>query len=71
MSLLPFVHGQLEKLASSCLPSARRDQTLRTSALVNEAYLKLVGAEIDGEERGPFLHGGGQSGGQSDGFGSA
>ena len=53
--LVPFVHGQLEALASACLRSARADQTLRTTALVNEAYLKLVGAEVDWADRNHFF----------------
>lgn len=54
-ALLPYVHAQLESLASNCLRSARRDQTLRTTALVNEAYLKLVGAPVNFEDRAHFF----------------
>jgi RNA polymerase sigma factor (TIGR02999 family) len=54
-ALLPYVHAQLESLASNCLRSARRDQTLRTTALVNEAYLKLVGAPVNFEDRSHFF----------------
>jgi RNA polymerase sigma factor (TIGR02999 family) len=54
-ALLPFVHAQLESLASVCLRSSRRDQTLRTTALVNEAYLKLVGAPLNFEDRSHFF----------------
>lgn len=53
--LVPFVHQQLQSLASACLRSARKDQTLRTTALVNEAYLKLAGADVDWADRGHFF----------------
>lgn len=54
-SLMLFVHSQLEALASSCLRSARPDQTLRTTALVNEAYLKLAGSNNDFADRSHFF----------------
>lgn len=54
-ALVPFVHSHLEVLASSCLRSARADQTLRTTALVNEAYLKLAGSGCDWADRGHFF----------------
>jgi len=54
-ALVPFIHGQLESLASMCLRSSRPDQTLRTTALVNEAYVKLVGAGQDWNDRAHFF----------------
>lgn len=53
--LVPFIHSQLEALASACLRSARPDQTLRTTALVNEAYLKLAGSAGEWVDRGHFF----------------
>jgi RNA polymerase sigma factor (TIGR02999 family) len=44
--LMPIVYDQLRKLALNCLRSERRDHTLRATALVNEAYLKLVDADV-------------------------
>jgi len=40
--LLPLVYGELRRLAHSYLKSERRDLTLQTTALVHEAYLKLI-----------------------------
>ena len=40
--LMPIVYDQLHKLASNCLRSERPDHTLRATALVHEAYLRLV-----------------------------
>ena len=39
--LMPVVYQQLRKLASICLRSERPDHTLRATALVHEAYLRL------------------------------
>ena len=54
-ALLPYVHGQLERLASNCLRASAPDQTLRTTALVNEAYLKLAGSSQDFASRAHFF----------------
>lgn len=40
--LLPLVYGELRRLAHSYLRSERQDLTLQTTALVHEAYLKLI-----------------------------
>jgi RNA polymerase sigma factor (TIGR02999 family) len=40
--LVPIVIGELSRLAHSILRFAPRDQTLRTKALVNEAYMRMV-----------------------------
>ena len=40
--LLPLVYQELRRLAHSYLKSERRDLTLQTTALVHEAYLKLI-----------------------------
>ncbi len=40
--LLPLVYNELRRLAHSYLKSERQDLTLQTTALVHEAYLKLV-----------------------------
>jgi RNA polymerase sigma-70 factor (ECF subfamily) len=42
--LVPLVYDQLRKLASRSLRSARGDHTLRATALVHEAYLRLADA---------------------------
>ena len=40
--LMPLVYNELHRLASSYLRHERPDHTLQTTALVHEAYLKLV-----------------------------
>jgi RNA polymerase sigma factor (TIGR02999 family) len=44
-SLLPLVYGELRSLAVSCFRSERSDHTLQPTALVHEAYLRLIGQE--------------------------
>jgi RNA polymerase sigma factor (TIGR02999 family) len=41
-ALLPLVYDELHKLARHYLASERPDHTLQTTALVHEAYLRLV-----------------------------
>ena len=43
--LLPLVHDELHRLAHPHLSCERPDHTLQTTALVNEAYLRLVDRE--------------------------
>jgi RNA polymerase sigma factor (TIGR02999 family) len=40
--LLPLVYGELRRLAGRYMRRESQDHTLQTSALVNEAYLRLV-----------------------------
>lgn len=40
--LTPIVYGELHRLARRYLRCERRDHSLQTTALVNEAYLRLV-----------------------------
>jgi RNA polymerase sigma-70 factor, ECF subfamily len=49
--LMPVVYQQLRKLASICLRSERPDHTLRATALVHEAYMRLVDANVDWQDR--------------------
>src|SRR5262245_7618828 len=46
--LLPLVYDELRKLASAMLACEKPGQTLQATALVHEAYLRLVG---NGEHR--------------------
>ena len=41
--LMPLVYAELRKLAASHLKSERDNHTLQATALVHEAYLRLVG----------------------------
>ena len=43
--LLPLVYDELRKLAAQKLAQEKPGQTLQATALVHEAYLRLVGAE--------------------------
>src|SRR4051812_40174577 len=43
--LLPLVYEELRKLASAKLASEKPGQTLQATALVHEAYLRLVGSQ--------------------------
>jgi ECF sigma factor len=43
--LLPLVYGELRKLAAQKLAQEKPGQTLQATALVHEAYLRLVGGE--------------------------
>jgi RNA polymerase sigma factor (TIGR02999 family) len=46
-ALMPLVYNELHRLAHHYLRGERPDHTLQTTALINEAYLRLV-------EQGPF-----------------
>ena len=43
--LLPLVYDELRKLAAQRLAQEKPGQTLQATALVHEAYLRLVGGE--------------------------
>ena len=55
--LLPLVYEELRKLAAQKLAQERPGQTLQATALVHEAYLRLVGGEADAHwnSRGHFI----------------
>jgi len=53
--LMPEVYGELRRLAASFLRSERRDHTLQPTALVHEAFLRLVEQqEVDWQSRAHF-----------------
>jgi RNA polymerase sigma factor (TIGR02999 family) len=43
--LLPLVYGELRKLAAAKLANEKPGQTLQATALVHEAYMRLVGSD--------------------------
>lgn len=43
--LLPLVYSELRKLAAARLAHENKGQTLQATALVHEAYLRLVGGD--------------------------
>lgn len=53
--LIPLVHDELHRLAARHMRSERPDHTLQTTALVDEAYLRLVDAEVAWQDRAHFL----------------
>ena len=55
--LLPLVYDELRRLAAARLAKEKPGQTLQATALVHEAYLRLVkdGAEISWDSRGHFF----------------
>ena len=54
--LLPLVYEELRRLAAQKLSNEKRGQTLQATALVHEAYIRLVeGADQDWNSRGHFF----------------
>jgi RNA polymerase sigma factor (TIGR02999 family) len=54
--LMPIVYDELRRIASHYLRRQRANQTLQTTALVHEAYLRLIGKEdIDWQNRAHFF----------------
>ena len=52
--LMPIVYAELRRLAGRCLRSDRREHTLRATALVHEAYLQLMDADVGWQDRAHF-----------------
>src|SRR5215472_3314845 len=53
--LVPIVYDQLHKMAARAFSAERPGHTLRTTALLNEAYLKLVDADVVWTDRVHFF----------------
>jgi RNA polymerase sigma factor (TIGR02999 family) len=54
--LLPLVYDELRVLAAQKMAQEKPGQTLQATALVHEAYLRLVGSEVkDWDSRGHFF----------------
>ncbi len=54
--LIPQVEGELRRIAQRFMRTERPEHTLQTTALVNEAYLKLVDqAQVDWRNRAQFM----------------
>jgi RNA polymerase sigma factor (TIGR02999 family) len=54
-SLLPLVYDELRSIARRQLRRERADHTLNATALVHEAYLKLVGQRAEWQNRAHFF----------------
>ncbi len=53
--LLPLVYDELSRIAHRALAGERDSHTLQTGALVHEAYLRLINAEVAFQDRAHFL----------------
>ena len=55
-ALLPLVYGEMRAVAARALRGERGDHTLEPTALVHEAYLRMVGGEnVPWQNRAHFL----------------
>ncbi|MDQ3918740.1 MAG: sigma-70 family RNA polymerase sigma factor [Acidobacteriota bacterium] len=55
--LMPLIYGELRRQAHSILRRERQDHTLRTTALVHEAYIRLAGGTFrNWKNRSHFFH---------------
>jgi len=52
--LIPIVYDQLHRLAARAFGAESPGHTLRTTALVHEAYMRLVGADVSWNDRTHF-----------------
>lgn len=54
--LVPLVYDELHRIARRCMAGERAGQTLQATALVNEAYQRLVDVQrVDWQNRAHFL----------------
>jgi len=54
--LIPLVHAELQRIAHRFMRKERAGHSLQTSALVNEAYLRLIDAHnVDWQNRAHFF----------------
>jgi len=53
--LLPLVYSELHAIASRYMRDEHAAATLQPTALINEAYLRLVGSDVEWESRRHFL----------------
>jgi RNA polymerase sigma-70 factor, ECF subfamily len=54
-ALMPIVYDELHRLARGHMRRERPGHTLGTTALVHEAYLRLVGQEVNWQSRAHFF----------------
>jgi RNA polymerase sigma factor (TIGR02999 family) len=53
--LLPLVYAELHRIANAYMRRERTGHTLQPTALINEAYLRLVGEDIEWTNRAHFI----------------
>ena len=58
--LMPLVYDELRRVANHYMQNERSGHTLQPTALVHEAYARLVGAEIEWESRVHFFRAAGR-----------
>ncbi|HNP64312.1 MAG TPA: sigma-70 family RNA polymerase sigma factor [Woeseiaceae bacterium] len=52
---VPFLHAELKRLAAYFMTKERAGHTLQSTALVNEAYMRLVDVDLEFENRTHFI----------------
>jgi RNA polymerase sigma factor (TIGR02999 family) len=53
--LMPLLHDELRQIATSAFETSAGDQTLQATALVHEAYIKLLDSDAQFQNRAEFL----------------
>jgi RNA polymerase sigma factor (TIGR02999 family) len=53
--LLPLVYAELHRVANAYMRRERPDHTLQPTALINEAYLRLIQEDVDWNSREHFI----------------
>ncbi len=54
--LTPYVYKELHRVAHRCMSRERRDHTLQTTALINEAYARLIDSgDMNWQNRAQFF----------------
>jgi RNA polymerase sigma factor (TIGR02999 family) len=53
--LLPLVYAELHRVATAYMRRERPDHTLQPTALINEAYLRLIQEDVDWNSREHFV----------------
>jgi RNA polymerase sigma factor (TIGR02999 family) len=53
--LIPLVYEELHRMAERYLRRERPGHTLQPTAIVNEAYLRLIGRRVDWQDRAHFF----------------
>src|ERR1700752_204649 len=54
-ALMPLVYDELRRLAQHYMRGERPEDTLQATALVNEAYLRMIDMKVSWQDRAPFF----------------
>lgn len=54
-ALIPFVYGELRRIARAHMRREQAGHTLQTTALINEAYLRLIDQKVSWQNRAHFF----------------